>query len=95
MSICGDKRNIEKYSKISRFLDEQNWFLEGVKLINDCCYFESIKRELKIKCIQDCRCDERLQTKTKECTRLAYTTVLVVELEHPILLKSTRLEVTR
>ena len=28
-----------------------------------------------------CRCDERLQTKTKEITRLAYTG-LVVDLEH-------------
>ena len=31
--------------------------------------------------IYECRCDERLQTKTKEFTRLAYTG-LVVELEH-------------
>ncbi len=43
-------------------------------------YYESIKRELKIRCIYECRCDERLQTKTKEFTRLAYTG-LVVELE--------------
>ena len=44
-------------------------------------YYESIKRELKIKPVYECRCDERLQTKTKEFTRLAYTG-LVVELEH-------------
>jgi len=44
-------------------------------------YYESIKRKLKIKCIYECRCYERLQTKTKEFTRLAYTG-LVVELEH-------------
>ena len=44
-------------------------------------YYESIKRELKIRCMYECRCDERLQTKTKEFTRLAYTG-LVVELEH-------------
>jgi hypothetical protein len=44
-------------------------------------YYESIKRELQIRCIYECRCDERLQTKTKEFTRLAYTG-LVVELEH-------------
>ena len=44
-------------------------------------YYESIKRELKIRCTYECRCDERLQTKTKEFTRLAYTG-LVVELEH-------------
>ncbi len=37
-------------------------------------YYESIKREPKIRGIYDeCRCDERLQTKSKEFTRLAYT----------------------
>jgi hypothetical protein len=35
-------------------------------------YYESIKRELKIKPIYECRCDERLQTKTKRFTRLSY-----------------------
>jgi len=44
-------------------------------------YYESIKRELKIKSIYECRCDERLQTKTREVTRLAYTG-LAVELEN-------------
>ena len=39
-------------------------------------YYESIKREIKIRCIYECRCDERLQTKTKEFTRLAYTGLL-------------------
>jgi hypothetical protein len=36
-------------------------------------YYESIKREAKIRGINKCRCDERLQTKTKEFTRLPYT----------------------
>jgi hypothetical protein len=36
-----------------------------------CCiyvyvYYESIKREKKIRGIYECRCDERLQTKNKE-----------------------------
>ncbi len=44
-------------------------------------YYESIKREPKIRGIYECRCDERLQTKSKEFTRLAYTG-LVLELEH-------------
>ena len=35
-----------------------------------CC--ESLKREVKIRCIYECRCDERLQSKTKEFTRLEY-----------------------
>jgi len=34
-------------------------------------YYESIKRELKIRSIYECRCDERLQTKSNEFTRLA------------------------
>jgi len=38
-------------------------------------YYESIKRELKIKPIYECRCDERLQTKTIEFTLLSYTGV--------------------
>ena len=33
-------------------------------------YYESIKREPKIRGIYECRCDERLQTKTKKFTRL-------------------------
>ena len=44
-------------------------------------YYESIKREVKIKPIYECWCDERLQTKTKRFTRLSYAG-LVVELEH-------------
>jgi hypothetical protein len=44
-------------------------------------YYESIKRELKIRGIYECRCDERLQTKTKKFTRLPYTG-LVLEVEH-------------
>jgi hypothetical protein len=36
-------------------------------------YYESIKREPKIRGKYECRCDERLQTKSKEFTRLAYT----------------------
>ena len=39
-------------------------------------YYESIKRELKIRPIYECRCDERLKTKVKEFTRLAYTGLL-------------------
>jgi hypothetical protein len=35
-------------------------------------YYESIKREPKMRGIYECRCDERLQTKTKEFTRLPY-----------------------
>ena len=39
-------------------------------------FYESIKRELKISPIYECRCDARLQTKAKEFTRLTYTGLL-------------------
>ncbi len=55
-----------------------SWKLEHT---SDTVYYESIKREPKIRGINKCRCDERLQTKTKEFTRLPYTG-LVLELEH-------------
>jgi hypothetical protein len=44
-------------------------------------YYESTKAKSKTKNICGCRCYERLQTKTKEFTRLSYTE-LVLELEH-------------
>jgi hypothetical protein len=44
-------------------------------------YNESIKRELKTRPINECRCDERLKTKAEESTRLTYTGLLG-ELEH-------------
>jgi hypothetical protein len=43
--------------------------------------YESIKREVKIKPISECPCDERLKTKDEESTRLGYTGLLG-ELEH-------------
>ena len=58
------------------YIEEEN----QVKLLR-VVYYESINRDLQIRPIYECRCDERLQTKTKEFTRLAYTG-LVVELEH-------------
>jgi hypothetical protein len=38
-------------------------------------YYESIKRELQTRPINDCRCDERLKTKPEESTRLLMKTV--------------------
>jgi hypothetical protein len=44
--------------------------MEDYKLRKIEVYYESIKREPKIiRGIKKCRCDERLQTKTKEFTR--------------------------
>jgi hypothetical protein len=39
-------------------------------------YYESIKRELKTRPTNECRCDERLKIKDEESTRLAYTGLL-------------------
>jgi len=39
-------------------------------------YYESINRELKIKPIYECRCDERLKTKAEQSTHLGYTGLL-------------------
>ena len=49
-----------------------------LKLRNFYVYYESIKRELKIRSIYECRCDERLKTKTKEFTRLTYTGLVIL-----------------
>ncbi len=44
-------------------------------------YYESIKRDPQTKPVYECRCDERLKTKTEKYTRLVYTG-LHGELEH-------------
>ena len=44
-------------------------------------YDESMKRELKTRPVYECRCDERLKTKTEESTGLT-STGLHGELEH-------------
>ncbi len=68
-------RGVPEHLKIeTRLIDER---LGDLKIV----YYESMTRELKIKPIYECRCDERPQTKTKRFTRLSYTG-LVVELEH-------------
>jgi hypothetical protein len=36
-------------------------------------YYEGIKREVQRRQIDECRCDERLKTKTEGSTRLVYT----------------------
>ncbi len=57
------------------------WLVSDPRSLKKIVYDESIKRELKIRCIYECRCDERLQTKVKEFKCLVYTG-LVLELEH-------------
>ena len=45
-------------------------------------YYESRKREVKTRPMYECRCDERLKTKSEKSTRRSYTGFLG-ELEHP------------
>jgi hypothetical protein len=47
----------------------------------DIVYYESRKWEMKTRPIYECRCDERLKTKSEKSTRLKYTGFLG-ELEH-------------
>ena len=39
-------------------------------------YYDSMNRELNIRPIYECRCDERLKTKAKEFIHLTYTGLL-------------------
>ena len=56
-------------------MDHTDFFKWLLKLIH------SIKRELKIRRIYECRCDERLKPEVEESTRLPYTGLLG-KLEH-------------
>ncbi len=82
LSVCGYRNQIADLFHTTHKVKTQKgvmgivFFLLSVEV-----YYESIKREPKIRGINKCRCDERLQTKTKEFTRLPYTG-LVLELEH-------------
>jgi len=50
------------------------WFIKNRQIENyRIVYYESIKREIQIRPIYECRCDESLKTKAKEFTRLPYT----------------------
>jgi hypothetical protein len=69
----------DRDDKSSGILRNSNAFAE-INPTDPFVYYESIKRELKIKPIYECRCDERIKTKAEESTRLIYTG-LVGELE--------------
>ncbi len=49
--------------------------------VQELVYYETRKRELKTRPMYECRCDERLKTKTEKSTHLTYTG-LIRELEH-------------
>jgi hypothetical protein len=56
------------YGSIKRGLQR---IMKGIVLI----YYEWMKRELKIRPIYECRCDERLNTKVGESTGLAHNLI--------------------
>ncbi len=45
-------------------------------IINEIVYYESRKREVKTSPIYQCRCDDRLKTKSEKSTLLGYTGLL-------------------
>ena len=63
------------------YLSHTHWVARQNKLEIPRDKDEVNKREIHEKPTYECRCDGRLQTKTKRFTRLSYTG-LVVELEH-------------
>ncbi len=62
-------------------LDPSQWFNDELDVVCIFVYYESLKRELKTKPINECRCDERLKTRVEESTLLGCPR-LVTELEH-------------
>ena len=60
----------DEFRRLSRMVDGWSWTPPVL------VYYESIKRKIKMRSIYECRCDERLQTKVKEFTRLVYTGLL-------------------
>ncbi len=71
--IRGIYEQTKRFTRLSRRLLELEENSARILFFCFRVYYESIKREPKIRGIKKCRCDERLQTKTKEFTRLPYT----------------------
>jgi hypothetical protein len=65
-------RRIQKFSFPHRFSDVRYGQLVRIEF-HRFVYYESIKRELKIRPTYNCRCDERLKIKPEDSTRLTYT----------------------
>jgi hypothetical protein len=75
LDVMGAPSKLSVIRKVATLEREPGWIVDLPLEDFEICfvYYESIKRELKIKPIYECRCDERLQTKTKRFTRLSYT----------------------
>ena len=67
--------------KLTHIATAKDLYLSVVVTTEGLVYYESLKRELKTKTIYGFRCDERLDTKVEESTRLGWT-LLCEELEH-------------
>jgi hypothetical protein len=70
-----EKAKNKTFFWMSRWGKTKNWSFKNV------VYYETIKREVKIKPISECRYDGRLKTKVEESKRLS-DTGLFGELEH-------------
>ena len=71
---------VEKWgNKPKRFIENPLWYESEVATIPDYVdsiqldYYESRKRELKIRLMNEDRCDERLKGRVEESTCLTYT----------------------
>ena len=56
---------LEHLKTKTRLIDEKFASVKGEYEICVVVYYESIKRELEIRCIYECRCDERLKPNLK------------------------------
>jgi len=52
------------------------WWIDSYSPNLIVVYYESVKRELKMRSIYECRCYEKTKTKTKYFTLLPYTTLI-------------------
>jgi hypothetical protein len=67
-----DWSKIITYRVLSWLCQDKTWSESRQNLV----YYESIKWKIKIKHISECRCNERLKTRSEESTRLVYTGLL-------------------
>ena len=56
----------------------------GQVFFSEFFYYESIKIELNIRLIYECRCDERLKGKSEGSTRLGYTGCCGLKIQKPV-----------
>ena len=74
-------------------IDTPSMFSVIRRVVTFVVYYESLKGELQTKPIKECRCDERLQPRVEESTRLICPRPLLIR-GLPVLLTTRRTLVT-